>query len=1039
MIRIGAGNKGRERGPDAVRSRLKLRPRMMELEGRALLSTLTVSNTSDSESGSLRAAIAQANADGGGDTIVFSSLFNSRQTIALSSGELQLTHRGTTTIQGPGANLLTVSGGGTTRVFDVEGSSVALSGMTITGGLAPNDGVVNYGGGVSSHDSSLTLTNVTITGNSSGDSSNSGSGGGLVCSGDSNTSTNTTTLTNCTISGNFGNFFGSGVYNKQYSTLTMTDCTVSNNTGADQGGGLLNEGTATLSGCTISGNSATNTLPSPSQGGGLANDGTMAVTNCTVSGNYAAASGGVTNGGGPNTLTMTNCTVSGNSSSGGISGVVNNATLTMTNTIVSGNKYGDVFGGYTGGNNLIGGTPLLAPLGNYGGPTETMALLPGSPAIGGGASGASIPFIDQRGQPRAGPVDIGAFQSQGFTLTPVAGSAMQSAPIHTQFANPLAVTVKPVNPDEPVDGGVVNFAVTTGSGASAVLSAATATIQGGQASVTATANATPGTDLVTATSAGAAQVGFVLTNTEAPSLRLTTPRDVVNPVDSLTSLREAIAYANSHPGPDTITLDPSVFGSKRETIVLTGGPLVLTDPATTTIIGPGAKRLIISGGGKGRVFDVEGGSLRAGGSDDQRRSGQSRRRHPQRGRHPGAGPRRLERQPRPRRRGVVQRRQGDPDARGPPRQLSTGGRRPVQHPPSDPHPAISRWRPHSVMGRSRRWWERVSRRRRAARRASGQSGSARHSGGDERWRRAGAGPRPPRQPRPQQLRPAQHPQRDLPMATRSGRSPETSSEFPRITGENLMNRIELKSDRGRGCVTRCSRNRRLRPTLMTLEGRTLLSTFTVNSTADDGSAGTLRWAIGQANASNQADTIDFSSLFDTPQTITLSGGSLLLTDTATTTITGPGANLLSVSGGGKSRVFDIDGASAALSGLTITGGSAESGGGLVNAGGTMAVTNCTVSGNAATDQGGGQATQFGGITTLTGCTVSGNTAPAGAGLFNSGGTLSLVDCTVSGNTASGNGGGLYNSGGTAMLTSDTITANTAATDGGIAVGAPPSR
>ncbi len=90
---------------------------------------------------------------------------------------------------------------------------------------------------------------------------------------------------------------------------------------------------------------------------------------------------------------------------------------------------------------------------------------------------------------------------------------------------------------------------------------------------------------------------------------LTTAHDVVDPVDSLTSLREAVAYANSHPGPDTITLDPAVFGSKRETIVLTGGPLVLTDPATTTIIGPGAKRLTISGGGKGRVFDVEGGSL----------------------------------------------------------------------------------------------------------------------------------------------------------------------------------------------------------------------------------------------------------------------------------------------------------------------------------------------------------------------------------------------------------------------------------------------
>ena len=163
-----------------------------------------------------------------------------------------------------------------------------------------------------------------------------------------------------------------------------------------------------------------------------------------------------------------------------------------------------------------------------------------------------------------------------------------------------------------------------------------------------------------------------------------------------------------------------------------------------------------------------------------------------------------------------------------------------------------------------------------------------------------------------------------------------------------MNRIEVKSERRRSSVSKVNQSQRVRPTVMALEARTLLSTFTVNSTADDGSAGT-RWVIGQANAGNGADTIGFSNLFNTPHSITLKGGTLLLTDTATTTINGPGANLLTVSGGGKSRVFDIDGASAALSGLTITGGSAESGGGLRNVGGTMALTNCTVSGNAATD------------------------------------------------------------------------------------------
>jgi hypothetical protein len=85
MIRIWAGNKRRREGRDAVRGRRR-RPSVMVLEGRELLSTLTVSNTKDSGLGSLRAAITQANTDGGGDTIVFSSLFNTPQTVTLIGG-----------------------------------------------------------------------------------------------------------------------------------------------------------------------------------------------------------------------------------------------------------------------------------------------------------------------------------------------------------------------------------------------------------------------------------------------------------------------------------------------------------------------------------------------------------------------------------------------------------------------------------------------------------------------------------------------------------------------------------------------------------------------------------------------------------------------------------------------------------------------------------------------------------------------------------------------------------------------------------------
>jgi hypothetical protein len=176
------------------------------------------------------------------------------------------------------------------------------------------------------------------------------------------------------------------------------------------------------------------------------------------------------------------------------------------------------------------------------------------------------------------------------------------------FFNPLAVAVTSVNPIEPVDGGIVGFAAPA-AGASAALSAATASIAGGQAGITATANGTMGSYVVTATAAGAASASFALSNTESLSLKLTTHRDVMDEFDGLTSLREAIAYANAHPGPDTITFDPAVFGKSPRTIKLNGGPLVLTDEATTTIVGPGARLLTLSGGQKSRVFDVEGGSL----------------------------------------------------------------------------------------------------------------------------------------------------------------------------------------------------------------------------------------------------------------------------------------------------------------------------------------------------------------------------------------------------------------------------------------------
>ena len=100
-------------------------------------------------------------------------------------------------------------------------------------------------------------------------------------------------------------------------------------------------------------------------------------------------------------------------------------------------------------------------------------------------------------------------------VTPVAGSVPLSTPVNQAFPKPLIFAVTANNPVEPVNGGIVRFTVTPAGGASARLSADTATIAGGMVSVTATANSTMGKYVVSATATGADPDGFALTNTEA--------------------------------------------------------------------------------------------------------------------------------------------------------------------------------------------------------------------------------------------------------------------------------------------------------------------------------------------------------------------------------------------------------------------------------------------------------------------------------------------------------------------------------------------
>jgi hypothetical protein len=113
-----------------------------------------------------------------------------------------------------------------------------------------------------------------------------------------------------------------------------------------------------------------------------------------------------------------------------------------------------------------------------------------------------------------------------------------------------------------------------------------------------------------------------------------------------------------------------------------------------------------------------------------------------------------------------------------------------------------------------------------------------------------------------------------------------------------------------------------------LEDRRLLATINVTSAADDGSANTLRWAIGMANTADTPSSIDIE-LGTAPATITLSLGQLDLTNTEqpVTIYGGVGQGPVSISGNDKSGVLDVNaGVTATLSSLTVMGGSTQANG-----------------------------------------------------------------------------------------------------------------
>jgi hypothetical protein len=282
--------------------------------------------------------------------------------------------------------------------------------LTIMNSIFSGNNATDSGGGIYNYYSTLTITNSTFSGNSATSGAWGSGGGGISNSG------GPLTITNSTFSSNSASFSGGGGIYNYSNTLTITNSSFSGNS-ASAGGGIWNYyDTLIITNSTFSDNSATGT------GGGIFNIGTLIVTNSSLSGNSASSGGGIRNlnlqGG---VATLRNTVVANSASGGNCNGTITNE----GNNIDDGTTCG--WGSASG--SMSSTDPLLGTLTDNGGPTQTFALLAGSPAIDAGddatCSAAPVNGLDQRGvtRPQGAHCDIGAFELVEFSLSGNAGVA----------------------------------------------------------------------------------------------------------------------------------------------------------------------------------------------------------------------------------------------------------------------------------------------------------------------------------------------------------------------------------------------------------------------------------------------------------------------------------------------------------------------------------------------------------------------------------------------------------------------------------------